>query len=239
MKRNLALIILLFNFMNTMSQDSFYVRCVDADNLEQISNFNIKISSKNVKINHSNNGLTQLLNFKKGEEIIICAENYADETYQRPDKRLEMAIKRNNERIWKSGDTLVIELLLKNELLIKRWEMEDLKFPLLDTTNVITKPDHRPSFIDELEFKKILYAKLHFPQHVIRENVQGSVYISAIVETDGSLTHFKIVKTLDPHLDRIALRAVRNSNFLKLNPAIHENIPVRSTILIPLNFNLN
>ena len=215
------------------------MRCVDADNLESIENFSIKSQSKKLEIKDQKNGVYQLIGLKKGEEITICAKNYHDEKYQRPDKRMEIAMKYNNEPLFNPGDTIVIELLLKSEILSKRWKDEDEFYSVTDTTNLESNPDTKPSLINEQEFTKILSSKLHFPEHVRNENFQGTVYISSIVELDGSLTNIEIIRSVEPHLDRIALRAVRSTELPKLNPATKDNLPVRSKIVIPLNFNLN
>ena len=129
--------------------------------------------------------------------------------------------------------------MANSELLNKRWKEEDQMFTTVDTTSIINKPDTNPNFVNEQDFIKILSSKLHFPNHLIDDGVQGKVILSAIVEIDGSLTNIRILRSLDPLLDRIALRAMRNSELPKLNPATKDKIQVRSQIIFPVNFNLN
>lgn len=239
MKRTINTVILILTGFSINAQDILYVRCIDADNLEKIDTFSITSSLEKLEIVNQKNGVYQLINFKKGTSITLNSENYNELDYQRPDKRLELAMKHNGERILKSGDTIIIELLLKNELLNKRWIEEDLLFSKVDTANIITTPDTNPNFVNEQDFIKILSSKLHFPNYLIEEGVQGKVLISAIVEVDGKLSNVRILRSLDPQLDRIALRAMRNSELPKLTPGTKENIPVRSKIVFPVNFNLN
>lgn len=231
-------VLLLTSFFGN-AQDLFYVRCVDADNLERIEKFSVKSLSKKIQIKEEGNGVVQLINFQKGTEITVEAENCKAENYLRPDKRLEIAMNHNGERIVQPGDTIVIELLPNSEIINKRWEMEDQLYPDVDTINVESAPDEKPSFNNELEFLKVLSTKLHFPRHLVSENVSGTVYISAIVEKDGTLSNIKVQRNLDPHLDRIALRAVRNDQLPKLIPATKNNETVRSKIVIPLSFKLD
>ena len=90
--RSLYFTILLLTCFNAYTQDILYVRCIDSDNLERIENFNLKIIPKNLEIIDHKNGIIQLINFKKGTEIIIAAQNYSDKKFQRPDKREEIAM---------------------------------------------------------------------------------------------------------------------------------------------------
>lgn len=239
MRRSLQLFVLLLTSFFGNAQDHFFVRCVDADNLERIEKFSVKSLSKKLEIKDQGNGVVQLINFQKGTEITVEAENCKTEKYLRPDKRLEIAMNHNGERIVQPGDTIVIELLPNSELLNKRWKIEDLLYSDADTINIESTPDEEPGFSNELEFFKILSTKLHFPRHLVSENVSGTVYISAIVEKDGTLSNIKVQRNLDPYLDRIALRAVRNDQLPMLIPAFKNNETVRSKIVIPLSFKLD
>lgn len=238
MKKTIQIVILLLFVLSANAQDVFYVRCIDADNLEHVSEYTISTPSKKVRVGENNNGIVQLTNLKKGTEITITADNYIDEMYRRASKRDEIAMKYNGSEILKPGDTILIELSLNNELLRKRWDEEDALYSNIDTTNLATEPDTKASFINEQDFISALGSKLHFPQHVINENVQGTVYLSAIVETDGSLSNIRIARSLEPHLDRIALRALRSNDLPKMIPATKDNNSVRSKIVIPVKFNL-
>jgi TonB family protein len=212
---------------------------VDADNLAQIINTTLVPNSKKIEIHAHAEGIFQLLHFAKGSEISLLADGYNEEIYQRPDKRQEIAMKYNGEFCPESGDTIVVELLLKSELLNQRWAEEDALYPIGDTTSLVYQPDVQACPSDEQGFSKAVSSMLHFPKHVIDSNVQGTVLISAIVEIDGTCSQIRIQRSLDPYLDRIALRAVRSPTLPLMKPAMKNQHPVRSIITIPVNFYLN
>ena len=50
---------------------------------------------------------------------------------------------------------------------------------------------------------------LVYPQEAKEKGIEGKVYIGFVVEIDGSLTNFTIVKSAHPLLDEEALRVVK------------------------------
>lgn len=64
--------------------------------------------------------------------------------------------------------------------------------------------------------------------------IQGRVVVSAIVEKDGSLSDFKVVRPVHPLLDQEALRVVRNMPCWQ--PGKQNGKEVRVRVNIPLSF---
>lgn len=221
------------------AQDIFYIKCVDADNLNPISFFNVtSLSSNKLVISDLQNGIIKLSNLNKGDSIGISSPNYINNKFYRFTKKGEIVAKYNGEKIYIDGDTITIELLLEHNLIMERWEKEDNDYNNIDTTNIETVVDIEPNFQDEAEFSRVLSSKLHFPRHVADKNSQGRVYFSLIIETDGTFSNIQITRSIDEYLDRIALRALRSNDLPKLNPAMKNGIPVRRKITYPINFNL-
>lgn len=233
-----VLILLLFS-MSLNAQEKIYLRCVDADNLQHITNIKVITHSNKTKISYHKNGCVELVNFKKGDEIVITADDYYSEIYQRLTKRSELVIKYNGGQLLDSGDTIVIELRLNAELLNQRWNLEDAECSNVDTANICVYVDSPASCLSESELGEIINSRIHFPKHVIDKNIQGTVVLSMIVEVDGSFSNVSILKNLEKHLDRIALRALRSKDLPKWLPALKNNQQVRSKIEIPINFHLN
>lgn len=231
-----SLLVMMCFCFNGSANDVFYLRCFDTDNLEKIATFSVNSRSKKIEISNVGDGIYRLDNFNKGTEIMISAENYSTEKYKRHDMRSEIAVKYNFEPVLKSGDTIVIELQLKSELLLKRWAEEDKQYPVGDTSTIELNPDTKPNLIDEREFNKKIAMKLHFPKYLVDEGVEGTVYIAAIAEMDGTLTNFSVAKSVDLQLDRIALRAVRSVGLIKINSATKNAVPVRTRLVIPVSF---
>ena len=64
--------------------------------------------------------------------------------------------------------------------------------------------------------------------------LQGRVIIGIVVEKDGSLTDIKVVKSVDPSLDKEAIRVVKTMpNWI---PGMQDGEPVRVKYIIPITF---
>ena len=72
---------------------------------------------------------------------------------------------------------------------------------------------------------------------VCEENeIQGRVICSFVVETDGSISNVSVSKSVDPALDKEALRIIRSMP--KWNPGKDKDKPVRVKYTVPITFRL-
>lgn len=81
--------------------------------------------------------------------------------------------------------------------------------------------------------KRILN-ELVYPEIDIELGNQGKVYLSFVVEKDGSLTNVKIERGVTSTINREAKRIVKN--FPKWKPAENMNGKVRTIVRLPINF---
>lgn len=58
------------------------------------------------------------------------------------------------------------------------------------------------------EMDKFIKANMVYPKKAVKKGIQGTVIIGANVQEDGKLTNLKVVKSVDPLLDKEALRIV-------------------------------
>ena len=57
-----------------------------------------------------------------------------------------------------------------------------------------------------VEFMKWLTKNLRYPTYAHQQRIEGKVVVSFIVNTDGSIAEVKLARSVDPLLDREALR---------------------------------
>ena len=82
------------------------------------------------------------------------------------------------------------------------------------------------------EMKRFIKDNLKYPRH--SGTVQGKVFIEFIVNEDGSLSDFRLVKGLVESFDNSALETVKKMpNWI---PAKRENTPIRTKMVIPIRF---
>jgi TonB family protein len=86
------------------------------------------------------------------------------------------------------------------------------------------------------EFYHYLKNSLKYPAAAKANNVQGKVFLSFIVETDGSLKDIKVLRKLGSGTDEEAVRVLKESP--KWVPGMLEGRPVRVLYNIPINFAL-
>ena len=84
------------------------------------------------------------------------------------------------------------------------------------------------------KFREWVQKQTKYPEVATINNVHGKVYITFIVENDGSVTNVKVIKGVDPLIDDEAVKAVKSSP--KWTPGKQRGVPVRVSYLIVLNF---
>ena len=85
-------------------------------------------------------------------------------------------------------------------------------------------------------FIKWLTDNLVFPETAIRQNIQGLVKVSFVVNTDGTISDEKIVTPANPMLDREVLRVIRMMP--RWEPGIYKGEPCRTIISQPVVFGI-
>jgi periplasmic protein TonB len=101
-----------------------------------------------------------------------------------------------------------------------------------------SKVDIMPSFKggDINKFREWVQKKTKYPQVASVNGIQGKVYITFIVESDGSVSNVKVARGVDPLIDDEALKSVKSSP--KWMPGRHKGKAVRVSYYITVNFEL-
>ena len=98
--------------------------------------------------------------------------------------------------------------------------------------------EEKPSFMggDANAFSRWVGKNLVYPD-VARENgIQGKVTLQFTIEADGSITNIKVLRGIDPSLDKEAVRVVASSP--KWKPGKQRDRAVRVTYNFPVHFQL-
>lgn len=93
-----------------------------------------------------------------------------------------------------------------------------------------------PSFKggDISKFREWVGKRTSYPQAAVDKKIRGTVFLTFIVEKDGSVSNVTVVKGVDPLLDVEAVKAISESP--KWTPGLQRGQPVRVRFSIPLNF---
>lgn len=108
---------------------------------------------------------------------------------------------------------------------------------MLTTGNVFDVVEQMPSFPGgPSALMKYLNDNIKYPAEAQENGVQGRVTISFIVNTDGSLSNAHVTRSLDPSLDREAVRVVKSMP--RWVPGKHNGKFVRVSYNVPVSFRL-
>ena len=77
---------------------------------------------------------------------------------------------------------------------------------------------------------------LRYPAVAMEQGIQGRVVTQFVVDKDGSITDVKVVRSLDPMLDKEAVRLVKSMP--KWTPGKLNGSPVRVKYILPISFRL-
>lgn len=94
-----------------------------------------------------------------------------------------------------------------------------------------------PEFLGgQAEMFNYLQTNTNYPRESLSVGSQGTVYVAFIVERDGSLSNFKIMRPVDSYLDSEAIRVVKSMPRWK--PGYQGGKAVRVHMVLPIKFEL-
>ena len=119
--------------------------------------------------------------------------------------------------------------------------------------NTITVVEPEPEIEDDTEFLVVedqpefpggtaalleyLRKNIKYPAICRENNIQGRVLVTFIVNKDGAIVEPEVVKSVNPSLDKEALRVI--SQMPNWKPGSQRGKPVRVKYTVPVNFRLN
>ena len=86
------------------------------------------------------------------------------------------------------------------------------------------------------KFREWVMRRTNYPQAAVDNRIQGKVYLTFIVETDGAVSNVTVVKGVDPLIDKEAVRTIQSSP--KWSPGLQRGQAVRVRCSMALNFAL-
>lgn len=95
----------------------------------------------------------------------------------------------------------------------------------------------RPQFPGgETALYQFLANNVKYPEDAMANNVQGTVWVQFIIDKKGNVTNVKVVRSVDPSLDKEAVRVVKSMPRWK--PGKQRGKPVRVIFQVPIKFEI-
>ena len=103
--------------------------------------------------------------------------------------------------------------------------------------NIYSSADQMPSFPGgEGAMMRYLSSHVRYPGAAQENNIQGRVVVQFVVKRNGEVGQVKVVRSVDPDLDREAVRVVKS--LPKFNPGRKDGQPVNVWYTLPVTFKL-
>jgi len=93
-----------------------------------------------------------------------------------------------------------------------------------------------PSFRggDINRFREWVQKRINYPQEALDKKIQGRIFLTFIIEPDGSVSNVTVVKGVDPLIDNEAIKGIQGSP--KWSPGLQRGQPVRVRYSLWLSF---
>lgn len=102
---------------------------------------------------------------------------------------------------------------------------------------IFTIVEEQPEFPGGMgKMMRYLARKTQYPQAALEMGIQGKVYVSFIIEKDGTISDVNVIRGVHKSLDKEAIRVVKSMP--KWTPGIQKGKKVKVKYTIPINFRL-
>ena len=107
-----------------------------------------------------------------------------------------------------------------------------------DEAQVFFIVENMPAFPGgDLELRKYIAQNVKYPEIAKENGIQGRVFVQFVVNKKGKVEQVKVVRGVDPSLDKEAIRVI--SNLPAWKPGSQRGKAVRVSFTVPINFQLN
>ncbi len=97
--------------------------------------------------------------------------------------------------------------------------------------------ENKPEFPGgEAAMFKYIQEHTKYPEIAKENGITGKVFVQFVIGKDGSITDVKVIRSIDPYLDKEAVRVVKSMP--KWKPGSQRGKPVKVSFQLPINFTL-
>ncbi|MFW6019504.1 MAG: energy transducer TonB [Bacteroidales bacterium] len=136
-----------------------------------------------------------------------------------------------------TDDDLDLSAEADDETEIDDYEPVEVDEPEVEEEEVFSVVEEQPSFPGGEEARmKYLQENIEYPQMARESGIEGTVYVTFVVEPDGSVTDVRVLRGIGGGCDEEAVRVVRNMP--KWEPGKQRGKKVRVQFNMPIRFQL-
>ena len=167
-----------------------------------------------------------------GEGTVATVDPQRPEVPEGPESRINVP---DVGEIEVCGDVMLPDDPPDDELLGVIEYIEEGEVPEDNTADILTVYDQDPEFPGGIDaMYRFLQDNISYPNLALEYDVSGTVYITFVVETDGTVTNPKVLRDIGGGCGLEALRVVKMMP--KWKPGMNEGKPVRAQFNLPVRF---
>jgi TonB family protein len=172
-----------------------------------------------------------------GIAIAMNAETVTDVVYQQPQKKVVKKGKRNATiNTGTINEIVVVEQAPDAQKEEKSVEMPNA-MKVEKQVKAFDVVEQMPQFPGgPASLMQFLSQNVKYPEEAYQKGPQGHVIVTFVVEKDGSITEARVVRSIEPLLDKEALRVI--NSMPNWNPGTQNGEPVRVKYTVPITFRL-
>ena len=172
-----------------------------------------------------------------GIAIAMNAETVTDVVYQQPQKK---AVKKGKQNATINPGT-INEIVVVEQAPGAQKEVKSVEMPNAMKVEKQVKAfdvvEQMPQFPGgPVSLMQFLSQNVKYPEEAYQKGTQGRVIVTFVVEKDGSITEARVVRSIEPLLDKEALRVI--NSMPNWNPGTQNGEPVRVKYTVPITFRL-
>ena len=180
-----------------------------------------------------------------GIALALNAETVTDVVYKGDEPQKQVPVKKGKKNATiKTGGNQDIQIIETTVDTDDQKKVEGTATPVIKGT---VTPNDEPAFdvVEEMPqfpggmqaLMEFLSKTIRYPKEAFEANKQGRVIANFVIETDGSISEAKVVKSVDPSLDEEAIRVI--SAMPNWTPGKQSGKAVRVKYTVPINFRLD
>ena len=134
-------------------------------------------------------------------------------------------------------DEIIIDAEADEDTEIEEYIPVDIDEEEIVEAEIFTVVEQQPGFPGgDIERIKFLQKNIKYPQMARESGIQGTVYVTFVVEPNGSISHVSILRGIGGGCDEEAIRVIESMP--KWNPGKQRGKPVRVQFNMPIKFTL-
>lgn len=110
-----------------------------------------------------------------------------------------------------ANQEMEVDIVAPQEIEVEEEEVDETQIFVIVEEMPIFRPDIcKTSKEGEIELYRYIQSQIRYPAIAQENGITGRVYVRFVVDSDGGVTDIKVVRGVDPSLDREAVRVIKN-----------------------------